>query len=176
MRIFPKSLKIHGQCISSEALSKECYLTSNKNLHLNSPNTQCDLQTLLSEFQVIHQYAVNPNVLKDIKKLTNPCNILTIDLNKSNQITEISSEVDFNIIDSGVASHVLYWYELDDKELENSFEQNFSNSLNQFAAISLINEKIEIDQDYENKTIFMESIVKNDTFVLNYKCISDSYE
>lgn len=167
MKIFPSGLKINGQCISSEELLKESCLTSNENLHMNTSNSQCDLQSLLSEFQVYHQYAISSNIIRNMKTLSNPCTILKLDLYNSSQIINETKEVNFKIVNSGEPSHVLYWYELNDEteKIEDNYGQNL-NSLNQFAAISLINEKLTVSKD---DNIFMGCKFENDTFHLNFK-------
>lgn len=142
-------------------LANESQLTSNKNLELDE---SADLCGILCAYNIKHIYSVQRHDVSDSKLLSENRTILKIGFNDLDSMLELSSQktIEFDVVNSGKFTHILYWFDFAQK-----VQREDSYSFNQFAAFSVIDQKLVVDSRIHSK-IKINSFFKNSLLHLNF--------
>lgn len=170
-------------CIESKNFQTESELVTNKNLCLNRINgIEPDLKKILFNYNIEHQYCLNPNEnICDFKQLSNIVDLANFDMNDSVENLNIDLNVqdfEFLINQAGFLNGVLYWYELimSDSKFYSPYQSSLiekNNCSNVVAGIKLFycdENEINKVKCEKNDELIVDYIVKNDFFhIKKYK-------
>ena len=108
--IFPANIVLNGMYIECNEMLNETSLTSNANLQIN--NNTIDLVTVLEDYKVFQQFAVNRTQLKSFNELTQVTKIFELNLRNKNFVNELKPEsIDLIVQKDGELTMFLYWYD-----------------------------------------------------------------
>lgn len=175
MQIFPSGIKLKAMCIESRNFQMESELVSNRNLCLNKiDNVEPDLKNILLNYNIEHQYSLNPNNnISDFKQLSNIMQLSQIDMNAENDNLNLNiQEFDFLINDMGYLNGLLYWYELvmSNSKFYSPFQSSLidkNNCSNILAGIKLFyldENELSRAKCEKNDHLKIDYVIKNDVF------------
>lgn len=123
-----------------------------------------DLCSILCDYNIKHIYSVQRHDISDSEILSENRTILKIDFDDLDSMLELSSQktIEFDVVNSGKFTHILYWFDFAQR-----VQSEDSNSFDQFAAFSVIDQKLVVDSRIHSH-IKINSFFKNSLFHLNF--------